>query len=62
MKALLTARSTLLALLLAAPLLRGQATVEGQPGFPEKLLEGRNDFALALHFQSDARGNVGPCG
>jgi hypothetical protein len=30
--------------------------------FPDKALEGEEDFSFALLFQGDARGNFGPCG
>lgn len=62
MKTLLPARILLLAILLAMPLAWGQSTAGKAETFPQNLLEGRADFTVALQFQSDARGNVGPCG
>ena len=62
MMTLLPARIPLFAILLATPFAWGQSTAGKAEAFPQNLLEGRADFALALQFQSDVRGNFGPCG
>jgi hypothetical protein len=42
--------------------LRGQDKGSAPGEFPAKLLEGPENFELAVLLQGDVRGNVGPCG
>ena len=55
-------RFTFLLFLVSASL--GPAGFAQSPGdaFPEKLLDGKTPFDLAVFYQGDLRGNFGPCG
>ncbi len=47
----------------AAQQAAGGAPQESVPTkFPEQLLQGTDNFNLAIDIYSDARGNFGPCG
>jgi hypothetical protein len=51
-------------LLFLASALLPSAGFAQTPGdaFPEKVLEGKAPFDLAIFYQGDLRGNFGPCG
>jgi hypothetical protein len=55
-------RYALLVLILAAPAVSSRAQGDAVPPFPEILLDGIPKFDLAVFYQSDLRGNFGPCG
>lgn len=40
----------------------GAAQAPAATGFPAQLLEGTDDFNLAINIYGDSRGNFGPCG
>jgi hypothetical protein len=54
--------------LVAAPALKSSGTIQtptpaaAPAGFPAAILEGTDDFNLAIDAYGDMRGNVGPCG